>query len=72
MGRSGGTSMSLIHRWFVPIYVNKSPEADLKQIHISKAEQGEEEVKLAGKAKKLMHRFTEEQIHQKMDEVEKN
>jgi hypothetical protein len=40
------------------------------QIHVSKAEQGEEDSAMAGKAVKLMHRFTAEEVHEKMDMVE--
>lgn len=42
-----------------------------RQIHISKAGDAEEEVSKAGKAVKLMHRFTPEQVQAKMDHVEK-
>lgn len=42
----------------------------IKQIHISKAEAGEEDVNKTGKAIKLMHRFTMEQVEAKMDQSE--
>jgi hypothetical protein len=40
------------------------------QVHISKAEAGEEDINKASKAIKLMHRFTEDQVEAKMDQVE--
>ncbi|KAI3531738.1 glutaredoxin-like domain-containing protein [Colletotrichum paranaense] len=43
---------------------------DVPVIHISKAEAPEEDVKLVGKAVKLMHRFDPDQIEAKMDQVE--
>ncbi|UQC79928.1 glutaredoxin-like domain-containing protein [Colletotrichum lupini] len=46
----------------VPVFTAK--------IHISKAEAPEEDVKLVGKAVKLMHRFDPDQIEAKMDQVE--
>ncbi|KAK5987296.1 Glutaredoxin-like protein [Cladobotryum mycophilum] len=45
---------------------------DIPVIHISKAEAGEEEIGKVGKAIKLMHRFTSEQVEAKMDQVEKS
>lgn len=42
-----------------------------KSIHVSSSTTGEESPELASKAKKLMHRFTAEQVTAKMDEVEK-
>ncbi|POR38673.1 Glutaredoxin-like protein [Tolypocladium paradoxum] len=45
---------------------------DIPVIHISKAEAKEEDVSAAGKAFKLMHRFTPEQVEAKMDEVEES
>jgi len=42
------------------------------QIHISRAEAREEQVDAAGKAVKLMHRFTPEQVEAKMDQVEES
>lgn len=41
-----------------------------EQIHISKADAPEEDVNKYGKAIKLMHRFTTEQVEAKMDQVE--
>jgi hypothetical protein len=41
----------------------------IKQIHISKAEAAED-VNKTGKAIKLMHRFTTEQVEAKMDQAE--
>jgi hypothetical protein len=41
-----------------------------EQIHISKADTPEEDVNKYGKAIKLMHRFTTEQVEAKMDQVE--
>jgi hypothetical protein len=40
------------------------------QIHISKADAAEEDVNKTGKAIKLMHRFTTEQVRAKMDRAE--
>ncbi|KAH0595355.1 hypothetical protein MHUMG1_07107 [Metarhizium humberi] len=45
---------------------------DIPVIHISKVNAAEEQVNAAGKAVKLMHRFTVEQVEAKMDQVEKN
>ncbi|KHN93864.1 glutaredoxin domain-containing protein [Metarhizium album ARSEF 1941] len=45
---------------------------DIPVIHISKVNAGEEEVHAAGKAVKLMHRFTPGQVEAKMDQVENN
>ncbi|RDW75042.1 glutaredoxin-like protein [Coleophoma cylindrospora] len=45
-------------------------EFDTPVIHVSKAAKGEELVKQAGKAVKLMHRFTAEEVTAKMDAVE--
>ncbi|TWU78428.1 hypothetical protein ED733_008831 [Metarhizium rileyi] len=45
---------------------------DIPVIHVSKADTPEEQVKAAGEAAKLMHRFTIEQVEAKMDQVEKN
>ncbi|EHK45237.1 hypothetical protein TRIATDRAFT_28179, partial [Trichoderma atroviride IMI 206040] len=43
---------------------------DIPVIHISKAEAAEEDVNKTGKAIKLMHRFTTEQVEAKMDQAE--
>ena len=40
------------------------------QIHISSSKEEEEIPNLASKAKKLMHRFSAEEVKAKMDEVE--
>ncbi len=45
-------------------------KTDDQQIHVAKSSQPEENPDLSGKAKKLMHRFTEEQVLTKMEEVE--
>jgi len=45
-------------------------EFDVPVIHISKADDLEENPDLSGKAKKLMHRFTAEEVHKKMDQAE--
>lgn len=50
-------------------YWGKAP-ADNEQIHVAKAAAPEEDPELSGKAKKLMHRFTAEEIQKKMDEAE--
>ncbi|KAH7326542.1 glutaredoxin domain-containing protein [Stachybotrys elegans] len=44
---------------------------DIPVIHISKTDAAEEDVSVAGKAVKLMHRFTPEQVEAKMDQVSK-
>lgn len=44
--------------------------ADGRQIHIAKAREKEEDPEFSGKAKKLMHRFTTEEVLKKMEEVE--
>ena len=44
--------------------------AHLVKIHISSSKQGEETPELAARAKKLMHRFSAEEVRSKMDEVE--
>lgn len=41
-----------------------------RQIHVSKAGSPEEDPKLAPKALKLMHRFTQEQVKSMMDKAE--
>jgi len=45
-------------------------EFDTPVIHISRAEQGDEQVEMAAKAAKLMHRFKPEEVHKKMDLLE--
>ncbi|QSZ28941.1 hypothetical protein DSL72_003448 [Monilinia vaccinii-corymbosi] len=45
-------------------------EFDTPVIHVSRGDAGEEQSELASKARKLMHRFTEEEVKAKMDEVE--
>lgn len=45
---------------------------NVSQIHISKVNAPEEEPQLATQARKLMHRFTPEQVKAQMDEAEKN
>ncbi|KJZ76601.1 hypothetical protein HIM_03937 [Hirsutella minnesotensis 3608] len=45
---------------------------DIPVIHVSKATAKEEQVGSVGKAVKLMHRFTPEQVEAKMDEVERS
>jgi hypothetical protein len=41
------------------------------QIHVSKAASPPEDPKLSSQAKKLMHRFTVEEVLAKMDEAER-
>lgn len=41
------------------------------KIHVSSSKEGEEVPELVSKAKKLMHRFTAEEVMAKMNEVEK-
>ncbi|KAG5968559.1 hypothetical protein E4U56_000308 [Claviceps arundinis] len=43
---------------------------DIPVIHVSKSSAEEEQVASAGKAVKLMHRFTTDQVQAKMDQVE--
>jgi hypothetical protein len=43
-----------------------------QKIHIANASSPEEDPKKIGKAIKLMHRFTPEQVQAKMDQVEKS
>jgi hypothetical protein len=45
-------------------------DVDFKQIHINSSKKGEELPKLASKAKKLMHRFSPEEVKAQMDAVE--
>ncbi|PQE25936.1 glutaredoxin domain-containing protein [Rutstroemia sp. NJR-2017a BBW] len=45
-------------------------EFDTPVIHVSSEGVGEERSELAAEAKKLMHRFTEEEVKRKMNEVE--
>jgi len=45
-------------------------KTDSVQIHISRSKEGQELPELASKAKKLMHRFSAEEVKSKMDEVE--
>ncbi|CAG7556828.1 unnamed protein product [Fusarium equiseti] len=45
---------------------------DVPVIHISKSTAPEENVKSVGKAIKLMHRFTVEQVEAQMDKAEKD
>jgi len=42
----------------------------IQKIHVSKASEAEENVASVGKAVKLMHRFTKEEVLEKMDVVE--
>jgi muramoyltetrapeptide carboxypeptidase LdcA involved in peptidoglycan recycling len=66
--------MSLTPPWFVhsqcssqrvPFLANVSI-----QIHVSRSEKGEELPEAASRAKKLMHRFTDEEVKAVMDSVE--
>lgn len=43
---------------------------DSRQIHVAKSTAPEEDPEFSGKAKKLMHRFTTEEVIKKMEEVE--
>ncbi|KAJ8061100.1 hypothetical protein OCU04_010174 [Sclerotinia nivalis] len=45
-------------------------EFDTPVIHVSREDAGDEQSELASKARKLMHRFTGEEVKAKMDEVE--
>jgi hypothetical protein len=61
----------LTFRWWVaPLHEARGQADPERQIHISKAAAAEEQVTLASKAVKLMHRFTPEQVQAKMDEAE--
>lgn len=44
--------------------------ANLSQIHVADASSPEENPELSGKAKKLMHRFSAEDVQKKMNEAE--
>ena len=44
---------------------------EVNQIHISKADGKEEVPEMAGKAVKLMHRFTPDEVHEKMNLAKK-
>ncbi|KZF22256.1 hypothetical protein L228DRAFT_268732 [Xylona heveae TC161] len=46
-------------------------EFDTPVIHIKASSEQEENPSLAGQARKLMHRFTEEEVEKAMDEAEK-
>jgi hypothetical protein len=45
-------------------------DIDFKQIHINSSKKGEELPELASKVKKLLHRFSPEEVEAKMDAVE--
>ncbi len=45
-------------------------DTDFKQIHINSSKKGEELPELASKVKKLMHRFSPEEVKAKMDAIE--
>jgi len=45
-------------------------EFDTPVIHVANAAAPEEDPELSGQAKKLMHRFTAEEVQKKMDEAE--
>ena len=66
--------MNSIHLSYV-IYQNKLKwpvvkSTDAQQIHVSKADREDDIPELAGKAEKLMHRFTPQEVHEKMNHVE--
>lgn len=44
--------------------------ADFSQIHVSNASSPEEDPELSGKAKKLMHRFSAEEVQKKMNDTD--
>ena len=46
-------------------------DGTMSKIHVSSSKGNEEVPELAAKAKKLMHRFSAEQVRAKMDEVDK-
>lgn len=52
------------------VVLNATLELISSQIHISSSKGGEEIPELAAKAKKLMHRFSAEEVKAMMDEVE--
>jgi glutaredoxin len=45
-------------------------KANSGEIHVANASSPEEDPELSGKAKKLMHRFSAEEVQKKMDNVE--
>ncbi|OBT41666.1 hypothetical protein VE00_07637 [Pseudogymnoascus sp. WSF 3629] len=45
-------------------------EFDTPVIHVTNASSPEEDPELSGKAKKLMHRFTAEEVQKKMNDAE--
>lgn len=47
-------------------------EFDVPVIHISKAQNPDEDPKLSSKAVKLMHRFSQDEVTAKMDTVERS
>jgi hypothetical protein len=61
--------MSLILLWFVFQRVTVA-KIDIWQIHISRAILGEEKPELSSNVLKLMHRFSAEQVQEKMDIAE--
>lgn len=54
----------------LPTHVAREFSTNLLQIHISTSKEGEELPELASKAKKLMHRFSAEEVKAKMDATE--
>jgi hypothetical protein len=55
---------------FIPPFRDQIFDIDFKQIHINSSKKKGELPELASKAKKLMHRFSPEEVKAKMDAVE--
>lgn len=54
----------------VSISISIKTIANFGQIHVTNASSPEEDPELSGKAKKLMHRFTAEEVQKKMNDAE--
>lgn len=54
----------------LPLLRDQITDIDFKQIHINSSKEGEELPELASKVKKLMHRFSPEEVKEKMGAVE--
>jgi hypothetical protein len=54
-----------------PECLSKSLKSNIMKIHVSSSTKNQEVPELVSEAKKLMHRFTTEEVMAKMDEVEK-
>lgn len=74
--RLGKSCMTMTFLWyFLPLHSYISSSTMLmkcKKIHIANASSPEEDPQKIGKAVKLMHRFTPDQVQAKMDQVEES